>query len=118
MTLGGNNLRGSGSGGGISYTTSEQDTGLTWHDGSSIYQKTVNFGALPNSTSKSVAHGITGLDIVISVEGWFKDSAPEYVPIVFNASSSANDIGTYLDATNIIIITAKNRSGASGYVTI
>lgn len=42
------------SGGGINYSTTEQDTGLTWIDGKKIYQKTVDFGALPNNDTKYV----------------------------------------------------------------
>ena len=59
--LGGNE----GGGGGINYTTAEQDTGLKWIDGKTIYQKTVDVGSMPDTTptTKFVAHGVTGIDI-------------------------------------------------------
>ena len=43
-------------------STSEVNTGFTWVDGSPIYKKTVNFGVLPNNTSKQVAHNIQNVD--------------------------------------------------------
>lgn len=46
---------GGGSGGGIDYSTSEQDTGLKWIDNSSIYQKTIN---IVNSSSVSATRDI------------------------------------------------------------
>lgn len=53
----------------ISYSTDEQFTGKYWIDGRPVYQKTINFGALPNATTKSVAHGISNLDYVIDIYG-------------------------------------------------
>lgn len=41
------------------YQATEYDTGKKWVDGSDIYRKTVEFGALPNSTTGTVAHGLT-----------------------------------------------------------
>lgn len=46
---------GGGSGGGIDYSTSEQDTGLKWIDNSSIYQKTIN---IVNSSSVSATRDV------------------------------------------------------------
>lgn len=51
----------SASGGGVDYSLDEQDTGLKWIDGKPIYQKTINFGALPNRTTKSVNHSISNV---------------------------------------------------------
>ena len=44
----------------IVYSTTEQVCG-TWIDGKTLYQKTIDFGALPNSTTKEVAHGISNV---------------------------------------------------------
>ena len=54
--------------GGVNYSTSEQNTGLKWIDGKTIYQKTINFtvaggGYISNPT------GITGIDTLIKHEG-------------------------------------------------
>lgn len=46
------------------YSTTEHIVG-EWIDGKALYEKTINFGALPNATTKSVAHGISNLYRVI-----------------------------------------------------
>lgn len=42
---------GSGGGGGVNYSTEEQDTGLKWIDGGSIYQTTYALENITSSTS-------------------------------------------------------------------
>jgi hypothetical protein len=56
-------------GGGVDYSTTEQDTGLEWVDGSHIYQKTVNFGSLPNNGYKDVSTGVVNFDKLINIWG-------------------------------------------------
>lgn len=46
------------------YSTSEVDTGQKWTDGSNIYCKVISFGALPNTTTKTVASGLTNVKIL------------------------------------------------------
>lgn len=46
----------------------EQDTGQKWLNGKSIFKKTIDFGVLPNSTEKAIAHGVTGLDKLVALE--------------------------------------------------
>lgn len=58
----------SAGGGGISYSLTEQDTGLKWIDGSKIYQKTIDFGTMPVGAEKDVAHNIDGLAYVVDME--------------------------------------------------
>lgn len=55
-------------GGGLDYSTVEQNTGVKWIDGSKIYQKTIDFGAMPVNTEKDVAHNIDGLAYVVDIE--------------------------------------------------
>lgn len=49
------------------YSTDEKITG-TWIDGKPLWQKTVNFGTLPNKTMKTVSAGISNLDYLVSME--------------------------------------------------
>ena len=68
----------------VNYSTDEHLTGVNWTDGKPIYRKVVNFGALPNATTKNIAHGITGLDIVVSLEGVAKHpSIGNYLPLTY-----------------------------------
>ena len=85
---------------GLNWTTSEQDTGLTYA-GDAVYQKTVVVGDLTGGVSKDVAHGITGLKRIIRFEGGMEDgqagASQVFYPLPF-ASPSAN-IGVQIQAT-------------------
>lgn len=50
----------------VSYSTSEIDTGKKWIDTKQVYQKVIDFGALPDSTTKTVAHGISTIETLIN----------------------------------------------------
>ena len=64
-------LAGAGAGG-VNYSTTEHKVG-TWINGEDLYECTINFGALPNSTSKAVATGLTGINKVIEIFGYTSD---------------------------------------------
>ena len=88
---------------GVEYRTTER------YHGKSVYCKLVDFGNLPNNTYKDVAHGISNLQLAISV---------------FGESNGDNLIGnmyiTYVNigSTNIRIKTNADRSGVSATVLI
>lgn len=103
----------------MNYSTSEQDTGCKWIDGKPIYKKTVDIGALPNATTKTVAHGITNLGLVIKAEGFASESSGVRITFPFASVAAVGDqVAMRFEATNIVIIAGVNRSGFSGYVTI
>ena len=63
----------SGGSGGIDYSTTEQDTGLKWINGETIYQKTVYYaGGVYGHISFD--HNISNFDKLISVEGFAYDT--------------------------------------------
>lgn len=105
-----------GEAGGINYSTDEQDTGLKWVDGKTIYQKTVNFGTLTNN--KTVAHGISNLDNVINFFGIAKNpDTGDVIQLVYNEST--DKVETVVGSTNIITYVAGNFSAFTYcYVTI
>jgi len=113
-----------GGGGGVSPTIVEQDTGLTWLDGSTpVYQKTFAIALYPNnSTVVAATHGITGLDQVIDAYGHFKSSGGTWYPLGRpHATSTNNAIDVIVDATEIKIQSIFNWAGDSptdGYVTL
>lgn len=112
-----------GGGGGINYSTSEQDTGLKWIDGKKVYQKTFDCSTLPSSKNQSldILHGISNLDTVISIVGIAKSSAAQ-VPIVFAASGAQPAFGTQItitiNATTMSIFVGQDRSNFVGFVTL
>lgn len=102
-----------------SYSTSEVNTGATWVDGKTIYKKTINFGALPNNTSKSVAHGISSRDNFITISGFAKNtSSGDVVPLprAHPVASATHDL--YATSTNVIVTTASDRTAWNAYVTL
>lgn len=98
------------------YSTAEQDTGFTWIDGKHIYKKTVNVGALPNNTTKTVAHGITSLDKIIKWEGASTNTTGNTILL----PSPANALFTVVvNTTDISIYTTSDRTHYSySYVTL
>ena len=100
---------------GGNYTTSEVSTGSTFL-GSAIYKKTISFGALPNNTSKAVAHTITGLSNIINYTVMANDGT-FYLPIPY--SHPTVGITLFFDGTNITIQTTSNRTSyTTCYVTM
>lgn len=99
------------------YSTNEVDTLLLWIDGKKIYRKVVDVGALPNTTTKQVAHGIT-YDTIVSLSGICSNSDNAFLPMPAVATSSAYAIELSIDSSNVVITTAQDRSAFSGYVII
>lgn len=78
-----------------------------------VYRKVINFGALPNTGTKSVAH-----NIVVNVGTTFTriyatasdTTGFHYIPIPYASPILANNIELNVDGTNVNIITGSNRS--------
>lgn len=74
-----------------------------------VSRKTFNFEALPNATSKTVAHGLTVNDQLTftRIYGVASDTTGHtYIPIPYSSISAANNgIELSVDATNITINT-------------
>lgn len=103
----------------IEYTLKEQVVGY-WVNGKPLYRKTIDIGALPNNSTKTVAHGISDVEFVPEIFGSAKREGANavYVPIPFTDAGSNNSIKVYCDNQNIEIQTGSNRSDMTGYVTI
>ena len=103
----------------ISYSTNEVKTGGKWIDGKPIYRKTISCGALPNNTTKNVAHGINNLERVIKTEGYSvgtAGSAGSFIPVPY---VSGVPMAMYVDMTNLVLQTSGTYSNYSDtYVTI
>ena len=117
-----------------SFTLSEFVTGNTYFpnpsysSSSSItpaerpeYRMVVNFGALPNTTTKSVAHGITCNSSTIFTDMWAissDTSSYNYIKIPYASSTSADIIELYVDGTNVNIKTGKDRSSYDNTIVV
>ena len=101
----------------ISYSTSEQDTGLKWIDGKTIWQKTINCGTLPNKSTTSIAHNISNFGYLISLNGTASNGSTYYtIPLVSSATTWLTEVT--VDSTNINITTINNYSAYTGIITI
>ena len=102
-----------------SYSTTEQKTPFTWIDGKPIYKKTIDFGSLPNNSTKNVAHGISNLGDLIDIRGTTKTSWGTYqLPLVFPGSDVNYITNVSVNATNISMSNSADRSGFTAYVTL
>lgn len=74
------------------------------------YRIVINFGALPNTATKSVAHNIQGL--TAGVMSWTKiyavatDAAGNGIPIPYSSNTANANIEINVDLTNVNITTA------------
>jgi hypothetical protein len=91
---------------GVEYDTGERI------DGAIVYGKIINFGALPNTTTKNVAHGITPFDRtkIIYIEAVLYDATKVTVTGMVN-TTAANQVNINVDSTNISMQTVSDRSG-------
>lgn len=93
------------------YSENEQMIGY-WKDGKPLYQKTINFGALPNAITKNVAHGISNLDYVTNIfcvasnsDGSIQATLP-----YLNPRSDTNDVSIKVNGNDIQIVSASDMS--------
>ena len=94
----------------ISYSTTEKVVG-TWIDGKPIYRKVVNFGALPNATSKSVAHNISNIAMITDIRGVaLNPSTNTYLTLPYATTTATQNLQLYVNLTNITANTGFNLS--------
>lgn len=82
-------------------------------DWRSVSRKVVNFGALPNAATKTVAHGITFTtsSSVTRIYGAATDPVNRlYIPLPYASGTLNKNIEVSLDATNVIVTTSINWS--------
>lgn len=102
----------------ITYSTTEHVVG-SWIDGSPLYEKTIDFGTLPNNSTKEVAHNITNLNHVLDVKGMCWSSNGIHVPLPFSYPTTENCIGVYTTATAVAVRTGMDQTNqTSCYITI
>ena len=85
------------SGGGVNYSTTEQDTGITWIDGRPIYQKTFT-GVLARGEFdywNKMDLGATDAEAIIGMEAAIYDGSGNLVPFGSTPISSNSGYGDY-----------------------
>lgn len=78
-----------------------------------VFRKVINFGALPNTATKSVAHGITITNTFTftRIYGAASDTTGmNYIPLPYASPVLANNIELNVDAINVNVTTGSNRT--------
>lgn len=88
------------------YSETERVVGK-WIDGSDLYEKVIKFGALPDTTSKSVPHGITGIKTIVSIMG---TSADEGYTSTITIPDHSPAVSIFVSNINVVITTLTDRS--------
>ena len=102
------------------YSTDEQVIG-TWVNGETLYRKTINFGALPNATDKSVAHEISNLGYVCKADAVGHNTTSGLrIPFPMTNSGYLNQqVSWWITDTSIVFRTAVDYSSTNVcYVTL
>ena len=109
-----------GGSGSHNYSTTEQVIG-TWIDGKPLYEKTIDFGYLPNADASTVQTGLSNI-IARSINGHcYSASTGQSLPIPYaNPSSGVWQITVYISnyGSSIGIRTGNDRTDMYAYVTI
>jgi len=95
----------------IIYSDTERVVGA-WRDGKPLYQKTINFGALPDAAEKFVAHNISNLDKITKLFGITSNSSGGTFPLPFvNIETSPGyQIVLRATASDIVVRTGSDRT--------
>lgn len=78
-----------------------------------VYRTVVNFGALPNTATKTSPHGITcnAQTSFTRIYGCASDPVGlTYIPLPYASATAADNIELFVDATNVNVITSANYS--------
>ena len=100
----------------VDYSTSERLIG-TWIDGSDLYEKTIDFGALPNTTTKNVSSGLNNITIR-DIRGVAAASTGASMPLPYISDEVEYSISLVYLNGNVFIETFSDRSMFYGYVTL
>jgi hypothetical protein len=103
----------------VHYDGNEKIIG-TWF-GETLYEKTINCGALPNNSTKNVNHNIANLKRIVNFSGCAYRSVGDIVniPLPYVGNNSNLNTVLYVSSTAIGIATFSDRSAfTESYVTI
>lgn len=94
------------------YALTEQNTGNTWLGTSvPIYRKVVNIGGLPNNSTLSVPHGITGLSVLVSISCVaYGNNTWTPLPFAMPLVTGQSGISLNIVGNNIVIQTSTSYS--------
>jgi len=103
----------------VIYSTEERIIGV-WKDGRPLYQKTVDFGALPNNTTKTVSYNISDLDYFVKIQCVaHNQNGSRNIPFVDDANKSSDVLLDTIKSSGVLrIIAHTDLSSLTGDVTL
>ena len=103
----------------VIYSTEEREIGV-WKDGRPLYQKTVDFGALPNNTTKTVSYNISDLDYFVKIQCVaHNQNGSRNIPFVDDANKSSDVLLDTIKSSGVLrIIAHTDLSSLTGDVTL
>ena len=101
------------------YSTSEQNTGFKWINGSAIYKKTINFGALPSSGYKGMAHNITNFGTLVDTKAILYDTGTSrYKSLNLPQGNNTDWIVLEVNTTHVFTYAGSDFSKSTAYITL
>lgn len=94
----------------INITTGTEYATNEYIDNKQVYRKRINFGALPNATTKNVAHRLSNVTF-IRMQGIATDGSTTISLPFSHISSSAQCVQLSITSENVVIETKTDRSG-------
>lgn len=99
------------------YTDSETLTNKLFF-GDRVHRKVVNIGALPNATTKTVAHGISDFARMWIASESFASDGTNIFPLPYPDVTSSSTIEVRANQTLVTIVTGANYSAYNGLVVL
>lgn len=81
-----------------------------WINGKKLYRKVINFGALPDSSTKAVAHGISNLESIIDIKGICANDTSFLALPYANPIHLYLSIAVYANKNNVYVEVGSDRS--------
>ena len=103
----------------MDYSLLEVNTGAKWIDGSAIYKKTINFGTLPASGNRTVAHSVSNLAYIVDIKAMAYDTgSSRYKALNLPQGNNTDWIVMEADGTNVYAYVGSDFSDTTAYVTL
>lgn len=99
------------------YSTSEQDTKLTWINGAKIYKKTIVSTDLA-AGENNINHGISNLGLVLKYDGLMDLGGGTTLPIPTMASVTNNSVSVWIVNSTVIRIFSSLLFTGTVYITL
>lgn len=90
----------------------------TWVDEKPLYEKTLDFGNLPNATSKEVPHGIENVDVIWVHDGYVTNASDSFCLSYINISGISSAWYITANSRVAMITTGVDRRSYAATVTL